>query len=412
MTLLTGALWLTVSFVSTLMLGLTWWRPSYAGWRGWAAGHLTVVLGLLVGALRTPDTRLLSILLGNGLLLAGSALLLVAFQRFAGQPPSRRAARLHVGALLGTLLALLYLTVVDDQLGARFALVAAFLTVHKAMLLRLVLREVRRKPALASAYRLNVGVFVLTYLLTLPRMGLLLTGHPAGAFALNLPNLLTHLSFLVLSIGGAFAFWALHEDRRREEVRVLHRELEQLAYFDPLTGLLNRRGFRRAQEAWAAQEGDAPATLLVFDIDEFKTVNDHLGHTVGDDYLRTLASCLGGVALAGDLAGRSGGDEFLLLLTGPATQVEAQVSQLTTQLYAGWGTPLGFTVSFGAAGLRRGESLDHAVRQADEVMYARKAASLPLRYRLRPTAPLPGTASALPAARRRTASPHRDRRPL
>ncbi|MFC5847384.1 GGDEF domain-containing protein [Deinococcus petrolearius] len=399
MILLTAALWLTVTLVSTLMLGLAWWRPSYAGWRSWALGHVAVVMGLLVGVLRSPDTRLVSILLGNGLLLAGSALLLVAFQRFAGQAPGSRAARLHAGVLLGTLLALLALTVVSDRLIARFVLVAAFLTVHKGMLLRLVLRELRLKPALASAYRLNLGVFVLTGLLTLPRMGLLVTGRQTGVFSLDLPNLLTYLSFLVLSIGGAFAFWALHEDRRREEVRVLHRELEQLAYFDPLTGLLNRRGFRQAQEAWSARKG-AAATLLVFDIDEFKAVNDRLGHAVGDDYLRALAACLSGVALEGDLAGRMGGDEFLLLLTGPAAQVEGQVSGLTTQLYAGWGSPLGFTVSFGAAQLRRGGSLERAVHQADEAMYARKAASLPLRSRLRSIAATQPARKRVPGARR------------
>ena len=63
-----------------LMLGLTWWRPSYAGWRGWACGNAGVVLGMLIGALRTPDTRLTSVLLGNGLVLLGSALLLLAGQ--------------------------------------------------------------------------------------------------------------------------------------------------------------------------------------------------------------------------------------------------------------------------------------------------------------------------------------------
>ncbi|KQR27853.1 GGDEF domain-containing protein [Deinococcus sp. Leaf326] len=395
--LLGGVLWLTVTFVCVLMLGLTWGRPSYAGWRGWACGHAAVVLGMLIGTLRTPDTQLLSVLLGNGLLLAGASLLLLAFRRFAGHPPARRALLAQVGALGAVLLALTALTVLTDQPTLRFVLVAAYLSVHKVGLLRLVLRELRQKPALASAYRLNLSILLLTYVLTVPRTWTLLTGQAAAdAFAPTLPNLLTALSFLTLSIGGAFAFWALHEDRRREEVRVLHQELEQLAHRDPLTGLLNRRGFQQAQERWNAQEGEAQATLLVFDIDGFKTVNDHLGHTVGDDCLRALAACLAETALDGDVAGRLGGDEFLLLLTGPAAQIEAQVSGLTTRLYAGWGTPLGFTVSFGAAQFRRGGSLEQAVQQADEVMYARKAASLPLRA---PQASrVPGTAALLRTA--------------
>ncbi|WP_288482326.1 GGDEF domain-containing protein [uncultured Deinococcus sp.] len=378
--LLGGVLWLTVTFVCLLMLGLTWWRPSYAGWRGWACGNAGVVLGMLIGALRTPDTRLTSVLLGNGLVLLGSALLLLAFTRFAGGRPTRRALWGHGLGLFGTLLALGALTVLSDQPTARFALVSVFLLVNKGALLHLVLREIRRTPALAGAYRLNLGLLLLTALLTLPRTWALLSGQaPADSFMPTLPNLLTALAFLTMAVGGAFAFWALHEDRRREEVRALHGELERLAHRDPLTGLLNRRGFRQAQEQWEARGGPEAAILLVFDIDGFKTMNDRLGHALGDDCLRALAACLDDVAREGDVAGRMGGDEFLLLLTGPAAQIEAQVSGLTSRLYPGWGTPLGFSASFGAARFRRGDSLDGAVRQADEAMYARKAAGLPRR---------------------------------
>lgn len=379
-TLIAAGLWLTVTFISALMMGVAWSRPSYPGWRGWSLGHAAAVLGLLIGVLRTPETQLFSVLLGNGLLLSGSVLLVDAFGRFAGEPLTRRAARVQLGLLLLTLLALFVLTVPLDDLGLRFALVTVFLIVNVCRLGLLMLRQMRRCPALAASYRLNLGVFGVTWLLTLPRTWTLLTRQPADAFALNLPNVLTYLAFLVLSVGGAFAFWLLHDDRRRAETQERSRELERLAYLDPLTGLLNRRGFGQAQTEWdlqaRAQDGPSGATLLVFDIDGFKLVNDRSGHAVGDQYLRTLAQCLTQVAAPGDVVGRCGGDEFLLLLTGPPAQVEAQVNRLTTRLYAGWGSPLGFTASFGTAWLPRGGALDLAIAQADEAMYTRKTADL------------------------------------
>lgn len=93
-------------------------------------------------------------------------------------------------------------------------------------------------------------------------------------------------------------------------------EFQRLALTDDLTGLANRRRFReelRAHCAAAARHG-VQLSLLLLDVDNFKAINDRLGHAAGDDVLRTIASTLRRRLRASDLAARIGGDEFAVIL--------------------------------------------------------------------------------------------------
>ncbi|MZQ82228.1 diguanylate cyclase [Paenibacillus sp. 5J-6] len=90
------------------------------------------------------------------------------------------------------------------------------------------------------------------------------------------------------------------------------RKYRHLAYHDPLTGLLNRAAVQEhANRKIAAGE---PFALILIDLDNFKTVNDTYGHLIGDDYLKHIADLLERHAKPGDIAGRIGGDEFVLLM--------------------------------------------------------------------------------------------------
>ena len=108
-------------------------------------------------------------------------------------------------------------------------------------------------------------------------------------------------------------------DRKRFE-----RELQRLADHDPLTGLLNRRGFERELErelAYASRYGLSGA-ILMLDIDHFKEVNDDLGHTAGDQVMIAIAKVLQGLRST-DTVARVGGDEFMVLLPR-ATEADAE----------------------------------------------------------------------------------------
>jgi len=147
-------------------------------------------------------------------------------------------------------------------------------------------------------------------------------------------------------------------------------ELEQLAFTDQLTGLPNRSSFERA----AAERGQTgrPVTLLYLDLDDFKTVNDSLGHGVGDQLLASVARRLEAIVRPDDLVARIGGDEFALLLGDCDTASVAQriVSALRRPFDVA-GNPLSVSASIGVA-----IETDPAemLRHADVAMYEAKAA--------------------------------------
>ena len=102
------------------------------------------------------------------------------------------------------------------------------------------------------------------------------------------------------------------------EQEATQREMARQARTDPLTGLLNRRAFLEEMERHAARQDrdNEPGTLMFADLDNFKPVNDRLGHEAGDEVLRPTAALLRKTFRPSDLVARLGGDEFAIWLDG------------------------------------------------------------------------------------------------
>ena len=155
-----------------------------------------------------------------------------------------------------------------------------------------------------------------------------------------------------------------------DSARALERAVTE-AETDPLTGLLNRRGWER----WLQREEDRfrrfgdPATVVMFDLDGLKAVNDGEGHEAGDAYLRRAAATLRGVTRHGEPVARLGGDEFGLVAGVGGDDVETLVQRLQSALDAG-GTPC----SVGAAPFGVVSGFGGACLEADTAMYADKRA--------------------------------------
>lgn len=167
------------------------------------------------------------------------------------------------------------------------------------------------------------------------------------------------------------------EHRTREELERSRVQLQYLASHDALTGLLNRREFADLAEAELA-EGQPSLGLLFVDVDDFKEVNDTHGHAVGDEVIRAIA---GRVAGCGNdvLAGRFGGDEFLVLVrgiqrAGQLAQVARRIEQACSQPVTLAATNLTTTVSIGGALSRPGDNLDTLMVRADSALYESKRA--------------------------------------
>jgi diguanylate cyclase (GGDEF)-like protein len=137
----------------------------------------------------------------------------------------------------------------------------------------------------------------------------------------------------------------------------LHQIVERQALVDGLTGIANRRQCEDAlsHEIARAQRLATPLTLVLADLDDFKSINDAHGHTVGDDVLREFASVLRATVRESDLAGRWGGEEFLLLLPGSDAEGGGQLADrvrraLAERSFLGKdGTVFDVTCSFGVA---------------------------------------------------------------
>ncbi|GAA5534910.1 hypothetical protein Dalu01_03326 [Deinococcus aluminii] len=157
------------------------------------------------------------------------------------------------------------------------------------------------------------------------------------------------------------------------------RRAETQARQDPLTGLLNRRGLQDSLAQF--QEGTGPLLLALFDIDDFKSVNDHHSHAVGDAALQAVAAHLSALIPPGSLLARYGGEEFLLVVPDmPPRQAPALVEHLRQAVEGhDWATlpgELTLTVSAGYALIedRHAEALRAGLEQADEHLYRAKRA--------------------------------------
>src|SRR6185312_16299660 len=151
---------------------------------------------------------------------------------------------------------------------------------------------------------------------------------------------------------------------------------------DPLTNIANRKAFDEAvQAAIAAMVDDGePVTVLLCDIDHFKTFNDTWGHQTGDQVLRLVANCLSENVKGRDTAARYGGEEFAVLLRGTGLEAATMVAnQIRTTVETkklvkkSTGDILGtITISIGVAQFGRGEGVESVVRRADACLYGAK----------------------------------------
>jgi diguanylate cyclase (GGDEF)-like protein len=186
--------------------------------------------------------------------------------------------------------------------------------------------------------------------------------------------LLTGILFAV-TIGATIAV-----DRAWRHQRQVTHLLEEQAHTDVLTGLSNRRRFFEMAEAelTRARRYGTALSLLMLDIDHFKTVNDMHGHRAGDRVLQQLARTCREVLRAVDIVGRVGGEEFAILLPETALPGAVEVAERLLVAVArasvarDEGVPLRITVSIGVATLQPKGNLDTVMSQSDTALYQAK----------------------------------------
>ncbi len=236
-------------------------------------------------------------------------------------------------------------------------------------------RALRNLSLVTKRHRQLVLVLVVLALLV-QWLGLALWFHDAPTHRHSVVFLLAvALSVLILVLG-----WVLYVVLGH--VRVSEKELARMATTDLLTGVLNRRGLMTAaaHEFTRAVRYERPLSLLSIDVDEFKAVNDAHGHAAGDAVLQEFAVAWQNLLRTTDTIGRTGGEEFAILL--PETAM-AQARELAERVrnacdrhpfpFLPAGTSI--TVSVGVAAIMTGDSsIEHALARADNALYRAKAA--------------------------------------
>jgi diguanylate cyclase (GGDEF)-like protein len=179
------------------------------------------------------------------------------------------------------------------------------------------------------------------------------------------------IELVLYAVGTVFVIFMLVSER----TVTVHRTA---ASMDPLTGMFNRRGFVEATSRVIEREANAgrPVTVLIFDIDHFKSINDRFGHPAGDEILKLFATVVVNTLRISDLSGRIGGEEFAALL--PCSLEEGVIAaERVREAFAASGIaveegPVETSVSIGVAGGPAGTELEVLLAAADTALYQAK----------------------------------------
>ncbi|QHE92928.1 diguanylate cyclase [Pandoraea fibrosis] len=210
-----------------------------------------------------------------------------------------------------------------------------------------------------------------------------LTREHAKDFALCF---LLYLGGVVIVMLAGWTYWrerVQHRETRQsnEELRAVNNQLAFEASYDELTGSLTRRYFfhRFDQLLEAAQRKNEPMSLIVADLDHFKSINDTYGHAIGDQVLCRFVLVCSSTLRGDDLIGRIGGEEFAILLPGASERDALRVAdrireRCKRESLEGSEPPLRFSASFGITEWQDEDSPMNMVERADMALYRAKRA--------------------------------------
>jgi diguanylate cyclase (GGDEF)-like protein len=185
-------------------------------------------------------------------------------------------------------------------------------------------------------------------------------------------------SMLGLVVGVMFSVYMcllLTYERTELDLRESHRQLRVLADFDMLTQVPNRRHFNEVAAQTLRLCAPGSASLMLFDIDHFKQINDEFGHGAGDEALKLVAGSARKLLRSRDLLGRIGGDEFITLLSETSVNdalhvADRMVRHVDSERRSLQQAPL--SLSFGVVQIMPGESLPEATHRADQALFEAK----------------------------------------
>jgi diguanylate cyclase (GGDEF)-like protein len=349
------------------LFGLT--RRVYRGFGWWAGGAWLAAAGIALLWLQPASPARP---LGHALLLQWPIVTLLGVRRFHGRQPLPAGASADSLALLVVVALALGIGAAagsEAMQAAGFAGGSALLHAYAALMLALgaPTRESAALRTLAAGLAITAAALAgcATTAWELAADGAERVRGLTAATLAGVPALLLMLLVALM----------LTHERIERELRDSRRRLRFLANIDMLTRVPNRRHFSELAKRLFEREVGGALSVLMFDVDHFKQINDQMGHAAGDRALRLVARCMHETLRAHDVAGRHGGDEFALLLPGTtvdeAMTVAARIVARVQTLGAEEDMPH-LSLSFGVVQAVQGETVDDALRRADQALYEAK----------------------------------------
>lgn len=366
-------LW-TVFVVNFLALGVIWAYvtrsyPKFAAARFWMASCFVGAIGAMTALVRLFVASPLPLLLGAAGIIAASCLAAMGIQRFYDRPVSWRLMTV-TGSL--SLAGIVVFMVGFDHMQLRMLSYTFGQSLPLALALRLLLSPPEGR--VSPGARLSSIVILTIIAIFLARTVGNLLGHDLSARAGGQTHAVMVLGLLFLSMTLNFGFLLMAMDRLRGEVA-------DLALLDDLTGVANRRHLlqRLTEECARSERNGAPFSLLVIDLDGFKTINDTHGHAAGDACLRHFTLMAQTRLRPGDMLARTGGDEFCIVLPSSSLREAAAIARRVLDVCrqdaeACTGNDIPIAISIGVAQWDRGigEFPDRLMANADHALYAAK----------------------------------------
>jgi len=261
------------------------------------------------------------------------------------------------------------MTVPAEDAALRLTIGAAIVAIYAALTAAELWNERRR--TMQKRWPTIIVPMLHGCVLLLPiLLGDLLRPHDE-AFAGSVWVKVFSVELVLYAIGTVFVIFMLVSDR----AVAMHKTA---ASVDPLSGMFNRRGFAEACARVIEREAHAgrPVTVMIFDLDHFKSINDRFGHPAGDEILKLFAAIVVNNLRISDLSGRIGGEEFAALLPCPLEEGVVAAERVREAFEASGITcdegPVDTTVSIGVAGGPAGTELEVLLAAADTALYQAK----------------------------------------
>ena len=306
------------------------------------------------------------------MLVSASSAVTLSFSVAGFRMRAKLPNRIHwylIAAAIG-LAAIAWFLIVDPHVGLRTAIGPFFATLMMGACIHAIAYPRHLQPA-DWGMIISAGIFGLCE--AAAAIAIFSGGSAGTQESLDIYRAINFLSLpAAYTAMGLFTVLILASD--------MSKEMKALAMSDSLTGVLNLRGFEKAasRALSAARRDNSPLSVIVCDVDHFKSINDRYGHAQGDVALIQFARHLQGNVRGQDIVARIGGEEFVLLLPGTPIEAATAIAErfrasISALKISSETSQFEIQASFGVATTTGAEDeIDHLIKRADEALYRSK----------------------------------------